>query len=123
MWKKLWKIKAPRKMVITLWRMAHNCLPTGHQLRRRQIPASDACVFCNREERVEHAMLFCQYAYQVWRDVKATFRVHLRKKEFTNIKVWIFDFLARVDDRAAVTLAVTAWHIWNAWNVFVMVKP
>jgi hypothetical protein len=51
MWKKLWNIKAPGKMKVTLWRMAHDCLPTGHQLQRRHIPASVSCVFCNRERR------------------------------------------------------------------------
>jgi hypothetical protein len=27
------------------------------------------------------------------------------------------EFLARSDDRAAVTLALTAWHLWDATNV------
>jgi hypothetical protein len=71
LWKKLWSIKAPGKMKILLWRFAHDCLPSGHQLCRRQIPASDACLFCNREERVEHTLLFCPYAREVWRLVKA----------------------------------------------------
>jgi hypothetical protein len=43
MWKTLWNIKAPGKMKVTLWHMAHDCLLTGHQLRRRHIPASDSC--------------------------------------------------------------------------------
>lgn len=36
-WKRLWSINAPNKMKIVLWRLAHNCLPTGEQLRRRHI--------------------------------------------------------------------------------------
>jgi hypothetical protein len=32
LWKKLWKSKAPGKMKITVWRFAHDCLPSGHQL-------------------------------------------------------------------------------------------
>jgi hypothetical protein len=62
MWKKLWNIKAPVKMKVTLWRMAHDCLPMGHQLHRQDIPAYVSYVICNREERVEHSMLFCPYA-------------------------------------------------------------
>jgi hypothetical protein len=34
LWKKLWKIKAPGKMKITLWRLAQECLPSGFQLRQ-----------------------------------------------------------------------------------------
>jgi hypothetical protein len=29
-WKKLWGINAPGKMINTLWRFAHDCLPTAH---------------------------------------------------------------------------------------------
>jgi hypothetical protein len=41
-WKKLWVIKAPGKMQITLWRFAHNYFASGMQLHRRHIPASPA---------------------------------------------------------------------------------
>jgi hypothetical protein len=38
LWKALWRVKVPNKMKIVLWRLAHDCLPSGDQLRRRQIP-------------------------------------------------------------------------------------
>ena len=28
-WKSIWSIISPNKMEIVLWRMAHDCLPTG----------------------------------------------------------------------------------------------
>jgi hypothetical protein len=56
-WKNLWSIKAPPKMKIVLWRFAHNCLPTGQQLRMRKIPADDPCCHCGRDETIEHADL------------------------------------------------------------------
>src|SRR5207247_915809 len=76
-WRTLWSTKAPGKMKITLWRFAHDCLPCGQQLQRRHIPVSSLCVFCNQEEMVEHALLFCQFVYEVWQQVKAHFGVHL----------------------------------------------
>ena len=45
-WKSLWSIIAPGKMKIVLWRLAHDCLPTGFQLKYRQIAADDRCIFC-----------------------------------------------------------------------------
>jgi hypothetical protein len=45
MWKAIWKIKAPGKMKIHLWRFAHDCFPSAIQMQRRQIPTSDACFF------------------------------------------------------------------------------
>jgi hypothetical protein len=104
-------------MKILLWRFAHDCLPSGHQLCRRQIPASDACLFCNREERVEHTLLFCPYAREVWRPVKAAYLVRLCRCQLITTKQWLMDFFARSDDGAAVTLAVMVWHLWEARNV------
>jgi hypothetical protein len=37
-WKSIWKVNAPWKMKIHLWRFAHNCLPSEVQLVRRHIP-------------------------------------------------------------------------------------
>uniref|UniRef100_A0ACD5XPQ5 Uncharacterized protein n=3 Tax=Avena sativa TaxID=4498 RepID=A0ACD5XPQ5_AVESA len=117
LWKKLWSIKAPGKMKITLWRFAHDCLPSGTQLRQRNIPvASDACLFCNREESSEHTLMFCPYAAEVWRAVKSAFPLHLRRKDFSTTKSWVLDFLARSCERELVTMAVTVWHLWEARN-------
>jgi hypothetical protein len=58
-WKMVWKIKAPGKMKIHLWRFAHDCLPSGVQMVRSHIPTTDGCVFCARVEDVEHAFLQC----------------------------------------------------------------
>jgi hypothetical protein len=88
-------------------------------------PTYPMLVFSATEKRGWNTQWYsAQYAYEVWHAVKASHPVHLRRKQFNKIwTVWLFDFLARPDNAEAVTLAVTAWHIWNAWNVFVMVKP
>ena len=62
MWKKIWNIKVPNKMKILVWRFVHNCLPSGEQLQRRQVPTRTDCVFCGRAEGIEHALLFCGHA-------------------------------------------------------------
>jgi hypothetical protein len=59
-WKALWSIQDLGKMKIVLWRIFHDCLPTGHQLTQRHIPADGQCVFCGHHERVEH--LFGAYS-------------------------------------------------------------
>jgi hypothetical protein len=87
LWKKLWAIKAPGKMKITLWRFIHDCLPSGHQLKHRHIPAPDACVYCGRMEHAVHTMMFCQFARDVWNELKAFFSIKLQRKNFINPKV------------------------------------
>jgi hypothetical protein len=111
-WKSIWKINAPGKMKIHLWRFAHDCLPSGVQLQRRQIPTSDACIFCGKVEDIEHSMLFCQFAQEVWRGVKATYCINLQRHQFLSL----FDFLAYTSDLEATTLAVGCWYIWEARN-------
>uniref|UniRef100_A0A0E0QJ59 Reverse transcriptase zinc-binding domain-containing protein n=1 Tax=Oryza rufipogon TaxID=4529 RepID=A0A0E0QJ59_ORYRU len=52
-WKVQWKINAPGKMKINLWRDLYDCLQTGFQLHKRQILATDRCVFYNRGSLIE----------------------------------------------------------------------
>jgi hypothetical protein len=65
---------------------------------------------------VEHTLLFCPYAREVWRQVKMAFPLRLYRSQFITTKLWLMDFLERSDDRMAVTLAVTVWHLWDARN-------
>jgi len=116
LWKRLWAIKAPPKMKIILWRMAHDCLPTGPQLKYRHIPASDAGCFCGREETVEHAILMCQYASEVCHQVKKCFDINWKPHAFIHIKQCLFVFLDRAKDDEATTFTITVWHIWEARN-------
>jgi hypothetical protein len=87
-WKKLWRIKAPDKMVITLWRFIHDCLPTAHQLCRRHIPCTDAGMrVCFVAKRSGWSMysFSVQYALEVWRELK-DYSVKLERKGFTSPK-------------------------------------
>ena len=89
-WKRLWSIKAPPKMKIVLWRFAHNCLPTGQQLRLRNIPAYDLCCHCGRYESIEHAFLTCQYVAEVWRQLRRRCGFRKLLKSFISPRQWIF---------------------------------
>lgn len=107
-WKKLWAIKAPGKMKINLWRFAHDCLPSEVQLCRRHISASASCIYCGREETIEHVILFCQFAREVWQEIKTTHHVQLCRKNFTCPRTWLHDFMLRSSDREKMILAVVA---------------
>lgn len=115
-WKAIWNVKAPNKMKVVLWRFAHDCLPSGTQLAGRHIPTSDLCCFCARPESVEHALLFCPYARNVWEMIKNVFGISLQRYNFLSPKLWLSDFLSRSSDQEATVLAVTFWHIWEVRN-------
>jgi hypothetical protein len=80
-WKAIWKIKAPRNMLIHLWHFAHGCVPSGTQLCKRQIPADSACIFCGREEGIVYLILPYQFARTVWREIKDLISMKLKRNE------------------------------------------
>jgi hypothetical protein len=92
LWKYVWKIQDPNKMKIVLWRMIHDCLPTGHQLVTHHIPANDQCMFCGQMEKVEHLFLLCPYARAVWDAVKETYYLRLYRRSIVSFKQWCFEF-------------------------------
>jgi hypothetical protein len=65
---------------------------------------------------VEHTFLFSPFAAAVWDEVKTHIQVKLRKKEFSNMREWLFSFLKQASPVQATTLAVTCWHIWESRN-------
>ena len=97
-------------------RFAHDCLPSGVQMRRRHIPMSDSCISCGREESIEHSLLLCQFAWEVWHEVKQSYTIRLDRHDFMGPKFWLFDFLAQASDVEATVLAIGCWHIWEACN-------
>jgi hypothetical protein len=94
-WKSIWEIQSLGKMKIVVWRMAHDCLPTGYQLRHRNIPADDQCVFCGRSERVEHLFLTCPFAQAVWDAVRMQILLKFNRSSVGNMQQCLFDFLAK----------------------------
>jgi hypothetical protein len=115
-WKAIWAINCPEKMKFVIWRMVHDCLTTGAQLRKRCIPAEDCCVFCGRSDDVEHVFLFCPFARSIWDAVKAEMQFKLSLKSFSKMRLWVFAFLERASHIQATSFAVTCWQIWEARN-------
>jgi hypothetical protein len=68
------------------------------------------------EEHVDHALLFCPFARQVWDEVKESFDIYLNRNDFRSPKMWLFDFLGRCSRQEGTVLAVTFWHLWDARN-------
>jgi hypothetical protein len=117
-WKKLWAINCPYKMKVVLWRMAHNCLPTGTQLQVRSIPTRYDCYLCNRVEDVEHCFLQCQYVKEIWKDLKKEYGISLNLQNFSHIRQWLMDWILEASQFQSVILAVACWHIWENRNSY-----
>lgn len=65
LWKSVWRIKAPPKVLNFTWRALSHCLPTNSALYVKRVPVSVSWPVCNgEEETVFHALVSCPFAYQ-----------------------------------------------------------
>jgi hypothetical protein len=53
------------------------------------------------EETAQHAILMCQYAYEVWREIKSALASDAKSN------IWLLSNNG---------FTITAWHIWEARN-------
>jgi len=90
--RKLWKLKCPRKIKHFLWRMGHNSLALRVNLRRRGVDLDTKCVMCNRlDEDGGHLFLKCKLVKQLWRELNLQ-EVRLRQAEQNSAKTMMAFF-------------------------------
>ncbi|XWS30075.1 hypothetical protein CRYUN_Cryun24cG0087200 [Craigia yunnanensis] len=66
-WKSLWSLKLPLKMIIFLWKICSNSLPVPFVLHRFIPNISPLCPLCPKEdETLEHLFVKCPMARAVW---------------------------------------------------------
>ncbi|KAL0001694.1 hypothetical protein SO802_015475 [Lithocarpus litseifolius] len=66
-WKLLWKVKLPMKVLNFIWKLLHDSLLVFHKLRCRGIATSNVCLMCNEdEETANHLFLQCPFARAIW---------------------------------------------------------
>ncbi|KAL3510138.1 hypothetical protein ACH5RR_029539 [Cinchona calisaya] len=64
-WKRLWKLKVPRKIKVFQWKVCQNILPTTSKLKTRGINLDEVCSFCSApEEDLKHLFVTCSMAVQ-----------------------------------------------------------
>ncbi|XP_062028650.1 uncharacterized protein LOC133744575 [Rosa rugosa] len=115
-WEKIWRINAPQKIRVFMWRAIHGFLPCATNLQQRRILDDPSCWFCRGPlETALHALWDCPKAKKTW------------KKTFLNgvCKVWqlptFLDLVHHVYTIANETefesFCFTAWWIWRNRNL------
>lgn len=110
-WGLVWKVKAPPKMRIILWRFAHDCLPTGKQMEMRNIPANNSCCHCGRFESLEHTFIQCQYVTEIWKELQRRCGIRKLEEKVISPKNWLFDALALSMEMEATLIALTLAYL------------
>lgn len=66
-WKRMvWNPPLLPKLKFFLWKVLQNALPSGDNLQRRGMLTNTNCCRCGGTETLDHIMLHCNYAREVW---------------------------------------------------------
>lgn len=69
-WRKIWRIKNPAKILNLVWRSLANCLPTVVMLQQKGVEVDHICPVCRREpETIDHVFMHCPVAVQCWQKI------------------------------------------------------
>ena len=75
-WKGIWKVKAPTHVSFFVWTATWEKILTGDILRCRGFDFVDWCIMCHcNGETVNHLLLHCEKAYQLWSLVFRSFGI------------------------------------------------
>ena len=113
LWKKIWSLSVPCKIINFLWRVCKNAIPTLNNLKRRCVVEDSKCSFCaQHDEDVIHALWFCPALAQVWNeDPQWSFRGQNVFHDFTHLISHIFESGCSVE-----LFAMQIWTIWYGRN-------
>uniref|UniRef100_A0A803QF26 Reverse transcriptase domain-containing protein n=1 Tax=Cannabis sativa TaxID=3483 RepID=A0A803QF26_CANSA len=113
LWKHLWKLKVPPKVVHFAWRALRGCLPTRSQLQTRHVPVESQCVFCNNDvETILHVLILCPFAQSCWNRSA----IDLIPSAAGSFPDWFAEFWARQRTGAVEELLMVGWSIWKSRN-------
>lgn len=66
-WKKIWKLNAPQRIKMFLWRLGNNVLPTRENISHRLDIPITSCVLCKKElESLHHIFFKCDIVRALW---------------------------------------------------------
>ncbi|KAF7822992.1 ribonuclease H [Senna tora] len=117
-WKTIWSLKLPYRIVMFMWRVLNDNLPANATLVKHHMPLDDVCHACTQQgETLRHILLDCDFARAVW------FGTHLGYKivrAHCSLLEWFTDILHkfRDEDHYVIPFTVVVLHvIWRCRNL------
>lgn len=115
-----WKSSAPLHCRFFLWLVIQNSCWTSDRLAKRGLPHQDSCPFSDQhEESLQHLLLDCVFARQVWHEMGTRTGVHdIEPLQDESLSAWCLTQdqrpAHRISLRAKCILAL--WIIWKHRN-------
>ncbi|KAF7821772.1 reverse transcriptase [Senna tora] len=87
MWRKLWKFRLPNRIIMVMWKLLNNSLPTFSILRSHHLNVSEPCYLCgNQDDNINHVFRHCPFARAMWFGSHLSFRADLAAFGDTRIR-------------------------------------
>jgi hypothetical protein len=114
-WKSIWNQKFPGKVLIFLWRLTHNSLPTKLNIKCKRVELDTRCPMCCRlDEDGGHIFFRCKAVKQVWRALECQ-DLRLSLCECSNANQVTEHILSLPKERRLTTI-ILLWDWWTARN-------
>ena len=117
-WKLVWKVKLPTKILNFIWKLLHDSLPIFSILNSRGIAAPTRCLLCDdSDETINHLFLNCPFARAIWHGSI----LGVRTSDLTNVSVkqWIASFFTPtypLEQCKMMFLQSCFTILWTLWN-------
>lgn len=117
-WRRVWSIPGPPKMVHFIWRACEGSLGVQERLFHRHIRDSPNCPICGEhQETICHAIFDCTQARAIWQvSAFSAFIAEVPRSFFDGSFEWLVNKVSR--DELSVVCALM-WAIWFCRNTFI----
>uniref|UniRef100_A0A2N9FU80 Reverse transcriptase domain-containing protein n=1 Tax=Fagus sylvatica TaxID=28930 RepID=A0A2N9FU80_FAGSY len=115
LWKGIWKAKVPPRVAFFAWTAALGKILTADNLRHRGIPVVSWCCMCKADgETVDHLLLHCPYAKELWDMVFGLFGIQwvMPKRVIDLFPCWI----GSVGRTSVIWKAIPHCIMWCLWR-------
>jgi hypothetical protein len=120
--KYIWKIKVPLKIKIFMWFLHRKVILTKDNLAKRNWEGSKTCVFCDKDESIQHLFFECPLAKTVWRIIFLAFSISPPSNITNLFGNWLSGIAKKDLIQIRVGVCAIVWAIWNVRNDFIFNK-
>lgn len=115
LWNLLWKIEAPEKFRILLWRICSNILPVTDRLIKKGVEIENLCsVFFETVETSMHCIFDCSNAREIWQS--SPLNLDIAHWPQMDVKEVVLLALHRTPRDMHGLFAALCWGIWEERN-------
>ncbi|KAL9679837.1 hypothetical protein QQ045_017708 [Rhodiola kirilowii] len=114
-WNRLWRIHAPRRIKLLLWRLYHNIWPVAQNLASRGISVEMSCKICGcQQESIMHLLSRCWWAKALW----SFLGIHFSPDEdlLVSSADWLWRIFMSRDEDEVLRICAAVWLIWRHRN-------